>query len=147
MARSMLAYLREDKPMENCMKKYLVTLAALGLCTSVLAQSVISGGGSSTIVSRDGSTVSAGPNGARITSGNGNTVSSGGAGSVILDNQSSVTSSTTIDSTGTTSSSIMGSSGSMCSAVNENTRCEISCQAPQVAQCARGTAAPICYCQ
>jgi hypothetical protein len=41
----------------------------------------------------------------------------------------------------------MGSTGSMCSAVNESKRCEISCQAPQVAQCARGTGAPLCYCR
>ena len=131
------------------MKKYLVTLAALGLCTGVLAQSVVSGGGSSTITSRDGSTVSAGPNGASVTSRNGNTVSSGGAGSVMLDNQSTVTSSITTDSTGTTTNSISGSTGSMCSAVNAGTRCEISCQAPQVAQCTKGeyAGAPACYCR
>lgn len=133
------------------MKKYLVTLAALGLCTSVFAQSVTAGGGSATIVGRDGSTVSAGPGGASITSGSGNTVSSGGSpGSVILDNQSSVTSSVTTDSTGTTSSTISNSStGSMCSAVNAGMRCEISCQAPQVAQCWKGEYAsePVCYCR
>ena len=134
------------------MKKYLVILAALGLCTGVFAQSVVSGGGSATITSRDGSTVSAGPGGASLTSPsrNGNTVSSGGAGSVMLDNQSTVTSSTTIDSsTGTTSSSIIGNTGSMCSAVNDNRRCEISCQAPQTAQCAKGAYAgePVCYCR
>ena len=131
------------------MKKYLVTLAALGLCTSVLAQSVLSNGTSSTIISRDGSTVSAGPGGAGVTSRNGSSVSSGGAGSVILDNQSSVTSSVTIDGTGTTSSSIVGRSGSMCSAVNDGQRCEISCQAPRVAQCAKSEygGEPACYCR
>lgn len=133
------------------MKKYLVTLAALGLCTSVLAQSVTAGGGAATIVGRDGSTVSAGPGGASISSSrNGNTVSSGGAGSVILDNQSSVTSSVTTDSTGTTSSTISNSrTGSMCSAVNEGMRCEISCQAPQLAQCSKGGYAgePVCFCR
>jgi hypothetical protein len=83
------------------MKKYLVTLAALGLCTGVLAESVISNGASSTIVSRDASTVSAGTitshdgstvSPGNITSRNDSAVSSGSAGSVILDNQSSVTS-------------------------------------------------------
>ena len=132
--------------------KQLFTLAALALCTNVMAQSVISNGASSTIISRDGSTVSAGPGGASITSRNGDTVSSGAPGSVILDNQGSVTSSTTIDSTGGTSSTITntisGSTGGMCSAENNGKRCEISCQAPQVAQCAKGdySGDPVCYC-
>jgi hypothetical protein len=60
-----------------------------------------------------------------------------------------VTSSTTIDGTGTTTSSIVGRTGSMCSAVNDGRRCEISCQAPQVAQCAKGGNAgqPACFCR
>ena len=104
--------------------KYLIAVAALGLCTSVLAESVI--------ISRDGSTVS-----------------SGRAGSVILDNQSSVTSSTTTDSTGVSSSSIVGRTGSMCSTTHAGQRCEISCQAPQVAQCEKdaNAAGPTCYCK
>ena len=129
--------------------KHLVTLAALGLCTSVLAQSVVSDGASSTIISRDGSTVSSGT----ITSRDGSTVSSntssGSAGSVILDNQSSVTSSVTTDGTGATTSSIVGRTGSMCSAAYESQRCEISCQAPQVAQCGKAENAPepACFCR
>jgi len=118
--------------------KYLVTLAAvLAFSASALAQTVISNGTSSTIISRDGSTVSS------------STSSGGGAGSVILDNQSSVTSSTTINGTGTTSHSISGRTGSMCGTTYQGQRCEISCQAPQVAQC--GTPAyaggSACYCQ
>ncbi|HYC47852.1 MAG TPA: hypothetical protein VED01_20465 [Burkholderiales bacterium] len=135
------------------MRKYLVTLAALGLCTSVLAQSVISDGtGSSvsagsagaTITSPDGSSVSAGRRGAIITS-----PEAGNAGSVILDNQSSVTSSTTTDGAGATTNSIAGRTGSMCSAVYQGERCEIACQAPQVAQCgkAENASQPSCFCQ
>ena len=129
--------------------KHLLTLAALALCTNVMAQSVVSGNGSATIVGRDGSTVSAGPGGASITSGNRNTISSGGGGSVMLDNPRTVTSSTTIDSSGMTSSTISGATGSMCSTASNGTRCEISCQAPQVAQCWKGgrSGAPACYCQ
>jgi hypothetical protein len=154
--------------------KHLVTLAALSLCTSVLAQSVISDGSSSRIISRDGSTVSAGTITSRdgssvssgnitsrdgssvssgtITSRNGGTVSSntssGNAGSVILDNQSSVTSSVTTDGTGATTRSITGRTGSMCSAGQEGQRCEISCQAPQVAQCGNGSnGEPVCFCK
>jgi len=142
--------------------KRLLTLAALGLCTSVLAQSVTNHGTSSTIISRDGSTVSSGT----ITSRDGNTVSSGNissrdgstvssntsqghAGSVILDNQSSVTSSVTTDSTGATTSSMVGRTGSMCSATYQGQRCDISCQAPQAAQCgkAENASEPACYCK
>ena len=106
--------------------KHLVTLAvALALSTSVLAQTVISNGTSSTIISRDGSTVSS------------STSSGGSAGSVILDNQSTVT------------SSMVGRTGSMCSAAYEGQRCEISCQAPQVAQCGKAENAPepACLCK
>ena len=137
--------------------KHLVTLAALCLCTNVLAQSVISDGTSSTIISRDGSTVSSGTITSRdgstvspgnITSRSGGTVSSNASGgSVILDNQSSVTSSVTTDSTGATTNSIVGSTGSMCSAVHEGQRCEISCEAPQTAQCAKAAAGPTCFCR
>src|SRR4051812_5297851 len=114
--------------------KCLVTIAALSLCGGVMAQSVISNGTSSTIISRDGSTVSAG-------------TSSGRAGSVILDNQGSVTSSITTDSTGATSNTITGRNGSMCSAEHEGQRCEISCQSPEVAQCAKNARGPVCYCR
>jgi hypothetical protein len=155
--------------------KYLVTLAAIGLCTSALAQSVVAGGGSATITSRDGSTVSAGTitsrdgstiSGSTITSPDGSTVSprsitsgrggsvsshssSSSSGSVILDNQSSVTSSVTTDQTGVSTSQIVGRTGSMCSATHDGQRCEISCQAPQVAQCgkAENAAAPACLCR
>jgi hypothetical protein len=51
--------------------------------------------------------------------------------------------------TGAVTSSIIGRTGSMCSAVVEGTRCEISCQAPQVAQCGKGenAAQPSCICK
>ena len=141
--------------------KRLVTIAAIALCTSAFAQSVTTQGTSSTIVSRDGSTVSSGtitsPDGSTvssgsITSGDGSTVSpntSGQAGSVILDNQSSVTSSIVTDSTGASTNSIVGSTGSMCRAAYDGERCEISCQAPQVAQCGKAehAAAPACFCK
>jgi hypothetical protein len=162
LARSMLASVYGESFGRTAMKKFLATLAAVGLCTSVLAQSIISDGTSSTIISRDGSTIAGGT----ITSRDGSTVSpgnitsrdgravtpngsSGNTGSVILDNQSSVTSSMTTDSTGTTTSSIVGSTGSMCSAVNEGQRCEISCRAPRVAQCAKGdiSGEPACFCR
>jgi len=141
--------------------KHLVTLAALALCTSALAHNVVSHGTSSTITSRDGSTISSGT----ITSRDGSTVSpgnitsrdgrrvspntSGNAGSVILDNQSSVTSSVTVDGMGATISSMVGRTGSTCSSVYEGQRCEISCEAPQLAQCgkARNAAEPACFCQ
>ena len=142
--------------------KHFLTLAALGLCTSVLAQSVISDRTSSTITSRDGSTVSSGTitsrdgstvSSGRITSRDGNSVSSstsvGNGGSVILDNQSSVTSSVTTNTTGATTSSIVGSTGSMCSSTYDAQRCEISCQAPQIAQCGKAAHAPepACFCK
>lgn len=155
--------------------KRLVTLAALGLCTSVLAQNVVSQGTSSTIISRDGSTVSSGTitsrDGSTVSSGNitsrdGSTVSpgnitsrhgrsvspntsSGNVGSVILDNQSSVTSSITVDGAGSTTNSMVGRTGSMCSSVYEGQRCEISCQAPQVAHCGQdqNAAVPACFCR
>ena len=115
--------------------KRLVTLAALGLCTSVPAQTVISNGMSSTM-SHDARSVSSNS-------------SSGNAGSVILDNQSSVTTSITTDGTGNSTNSIVGRTGSMCSAVHKGQRCEISCQAPQVAQCAKNenAAGPACFCR
>ncbi len=142
--------------------KQLITLAALGMCTSVLAQGVIPHGAPSTIISRDGSTVSPGMITSRdgstvssgtITSRDGSTVSSnassGNAGSVVLDNQSSVTSSVTTDGTGAATSSIVGRTGSMCSAVYEGQRCEVSCQAPQVAHCGKAGNAPepACFCK
>jgi hypothetical protein len=59
-----------------------------------------------------------------------------------------VTSSTTVDGTGATTRSIVGSTGSMCSIVNDTQRCEISCQLPQVAQCGNGNAGePACFCK
>ena len=97
--------------------KYLVTVVALGLCTSVSAQSVI------------------------------------------LDTDSPVTSRSTIESnsswsattggTGAVTNSIVGRTGSMCSDVVEGKRCEVACQAPQVAQCGKRVdpGAPSCLCQ
>src|SRR4051812_31446302 len=116
--------------------KRLVMLAALSLCTAALAQSVTSSGSSSTTVSHDASSVSS-------------STSSSSAGSVMLDNQSSVTSSVTRDSTGNTTHSLSGRTGSMCSAVHKGQRCEISCQAPQVAQCTKddNAAGPACICR
>jgi hypothetical protein len=129
--------------------KYLVTVLALGLSTAVAAQSIVSNNGSTTITSRDGSSVTS----STITSRDGSTVSantsSGNAGSVILDNRSSVTSSTTTDGTGASTSSMVSRSGSMCSATYAGQRCDVSCQPPQIAQCgkAESTAEPACYCR
>src|SRR2546423_8889476 len=98
LARSMLPYLHCESFWRTAMK-LIVTLAVLSLSTSVLAQSVVSNDTSSTIISRDASTVSS-------------NTSSGNPGSVMLDNQSSVTSSVTTDGTGNTTNSIVGRTGS-----------------------------------
>ena len=115
--------------------KFIVMLVALGLCTSVYAQSSISNNTSSTI-SQDASSVSS-------------STSSGNAGSVMLDNQGSVTSSVTTNSAGGTTNSISGRTGSMCSTTQNGQRCEISCQPPQVAQCTKeaNAAKPACFCK
>jgi hypothetical protein len=99
--------------------RYLVTVVALGLCTSVSAQSVVL-----------------------------DTDSSVTTRSTIESNTSSVTSSVDAN-TGVVTNSIIGRTGSMCSAVVEGMRCEISCRAPQVAQCGKGltTAEPTCMCK
>ena len=53
------------------------------------------------------------------------------------------------DGTGATTNSMSGRSGSMCSTVHEGRRCEIWCDAPQVAQCGRPASAgqPACFCK
>jgi hypothetical protein len=60
-----------------------------------------------------------------------------------------VTSSVTTESTGAVTRSLVGRTGSMCSAVYDGQRCEISCQAPQVAQCGKAANAgeAACYCK
>ena len=140
------------------MKQLVTLVAALAFRAGALAQGIITDGTRTTIISRDGSTVSSttssGSAGSVILDNRGNSVtSSTGGGSVILDNQGSVTSSTTIESSGTgstsTSHSISGRTGSMCNTVYQGVRCEISCQAPQVAQCGIPAYAggPACFCQ
>lgn len=100
--------------------RHLMTVVALGLCTSVSAQSVV------------------------LDTGNPVTITN----SIESRSSSSVASSVNAD-TGVSTSSIVGRTGSMCSAVVEGTRCEISCQAPQVAQCGKGESAaqPSCVCK
>ena len=103
--------------------RYLATVTALALCTSAWAQSVVLDTGnsvtSSTHLEQNSSTSS-----------------------------SSVSSSADGD-TGVTTNSIVGRTGSMCSAVVEGKRCDIACQAPQMAQCGRGEVAtePSCVCK
>ena len=80
------------------------------------------------------------------------------AQSIKLDTDSPVTTTTTIESntsssvtssTGAVTHSIVGTTGSMCSAVGEGRRCEIACQAPQMAQCEKGVegGGPTCVCR
>ena len=112
--------------------RHLISLMLLALCTSATAHesasSVVSNQNSSTVTS---------------------STSSQGAGSVILDNQSSVTSSVSTDGQGAVTNSIVGRTGSMCSAVINAQRCEISCQAPEVAHCSQPAHAsePLCLCK
>src|SRR5687768_8853686 len=109
--------------------RYLATVAAFALCTGVSAQSVVLEPGSPVTVT--------------------NSISSNSSSSSITSNDSSsVTNSVNAD-TGVSTSSIVGRTGSMCSAVVEGRRCEITCQAPQVAQCGKGVEAgePSCACK
>ncbi len=101
--------------------RYLLTVVALGLCTSVSAQSVV--------LDTDSSVST------RTT--------------IESNNSSSVTSSVDAGGTGAITNSIVGRTGSMCSAVVEGKRCEVSCQTPQVAQCGKAleTAEPACICK
>ena len=82
------------------------------------------------------------------------------AQSIKLDTDSPVSTTTTIESnssssvtsSGNTSAvthSVVGTTGSTCSTVVEGKRCEIACQAPQVAQCAKSADAgePSCACK
>ncbi len=100
--------------------RYLVTFVALGLCTSVSAQSVV--------LDTDSSVST------RTT--------------IESSNASSVTNSVNGD-TGAITSSIIGRTGSMCSAVVAGKRCKVACQAPQLAQCGKGIDAgePSCVCR
>ena len=103
--------------------RHLVTVAALALCTSAWAQSVV--------LDTDSPVTSS----TRIES---NSSSS----------SSSVSSSTNSD-TGVSTNSIVGRTGSMCSTVVAGKRCEIACQAPQMAQCGKGEVEtePSCVCR
>lgn len=107
----------------------LVAVLGLALCTSVSAQSVILDTDSPVTVRQS------------ITS---NSSSS----SISSSNSSSVTNSVNAD-TGVSTSSIVGTTGSMCSTVVEGKRCEVTCQAPQVAQCGKAGVAgePSCVCR
>lgn len=124
--------------------RYLITAAALALCTSVWADSTVSSSVSSSVTNNVQSNVTS-----SVESTVGAGSATGGAGSVILDNQSTVTSSVDAGDTGAITSSIIGRTGSMCSAVYEGRRCEISCRAPEIAQCGKApdAAEPACRCQ
>jgi hypothetical protein len=60
-----------------------------------------------------------------------------------------VTNSVSTDGRGAVTNSIVGRTGSMCSAVINAQRCEISCQAPEVAHCSQPAhaAEPLCLCK
>lgn len=68
---------------------------------------------------------------------------------VELSNASTVMSSVGMDDSGTVTNTIVGRTGSLCSAVLESKRCEITCQAPQLAQCGKGAVPgePSCACR
>ncbi len=127
--------------------RYLLTVAALGLCTSVAAQSVILGNDSSVTTSTTITNSAGSSHSSSTTSSSRSSDASGSTSSIISNDGSSVTSS--VGGTPAITNSIVGRTGSMCSAVLEGKRCEIACQAPEVAHC--GNAAngvePACFCK
>lgn len=121
--------------------KSLVTAIALAICASgaYAAGAYISDGRGNTVEARSGS--------ASVSSAVDSNSSS------IVTNNSSVTNNSTITTdsdTGSTSiTSSMNNSQSACSTTHNGSRCEVSCLAPQVAQCVKPTYGrePSCYCQ
>lgn len=104
--------------------KYFVAVVALGLAACGSADNTAAAGVSSSTVS---------------SSTNASTSSN-------VSSSTNVTSSSTTSSTGSTST---GTGTTSCSAELNSKRCEVSCRAPQVAQC-RNTAAslePTCVCR
>jgi hypothetical protein len=105
--------------------RHLITLMALGLCTSGSAIA----GSTSTIDSRTSTNVT---------------------NSITSNNSSSVSSSMDVGGTSSTvTNSIVGRTGSLCSAEMSGKRCEVTCRAPQVAQCGKAleAAEPSCLCK
>ena len=111
----MLVQGKSGKTIEAGDMKYLMTVAALGLCASVSANLAAFTGGSA----------------------------------IELSNVSSVTNAVTVGDAGIIANSIAGRTSSLCSAVIDDKRCEISCRAPQLAQCGKApdTAEPACMCK
>ena len=109
--------------------KYLATVLGLALCTSVSAQSVILAPESPVTVRQS-------------------IESSSSTSSSSISSSSGVSSSVNAD-TGVNTSSIVGRTGSMCSTVVEGKRCEVTCQAPLLAQCGKsaGGVEPSCVCK
>src|SRR5688572_24405759 len=108
--------LRHGHPLEDQAMRYIVAVVGLALCAGVSAQGVKLDTDSAVTVRQSIESRS----------------SSNGSSS-----SSSITSSVNAD-TGVSTSSIIGMTGSMCSTVVEGKRCEVTCQAPQVAQCGKG---------
>jgi hypothetical protein len=106
--------------------KYLVAVVALGLGACGPAEDTAAAGVSSSVTS--------------------STNASNASTSSNVSSSTNVTSSSTTSSTGSTSS---GTGTTSCSAELNSKRCEVSCRAPEVAQC-RNTAAstePTCVCR
>ena len=121
------------------MKNFL-TVVALGLCASVSAMQIgVADAASSSINSRNSSRVTSSVNSSDSTS----------VQNSIISNDSSISSSTDVGATNTSTTSIVGKNGSMCSAEIDGKRCDISCRTPQIAQGgkAANAAGPSCLCQ
>ena len=141
--------------------KKLVTVMAFGLCAASTvaaladAASVVNSRSSTSITnSVDSSTSSSIRNSVRSNNvvTNNSSINSNGSNSSIVANDGATVSNSTMTDVGGTSTqtnSIVGRTGSMCSAVVEGKRCDIQCRAPQVAQCGKAIDAsePSCLCQ
>src|SRR6185503_5643301 len=121
--------------------KSLVTAIALAVCASgaYAAGAYISDGRGNTVDARSGS--------ASVSSSIDSNSSSTITNNSVVTNNSTITSDST--NTGTTITNSTDNSQSSCSTSNNGRSCEVSCLAPQVAQCVKPTyrRAPSCYCQ
>ena len=138
----------------------LVTVVAFGICAAgsavalADAASVVNSRSSTSVTnSVDSSTSSSVRNSVRSNNSviTNNSVNSNTNSSIVANDGATVSNSTTTDvgGTSTTTNSIVGRTGSMCSAIVEGKRCDIQCRAPQVAQCGKSAdlSEPSCLCQ
>ena len=119
--------------------RYLASVAALAL--SACGQPMDGG-------NRDGANGTAGTQPAATRSAVDSSSSSNVTSSVQTQNSSSVTSSTQTGGATSNTSSVVTGSDSSCSAELNGKRCDITCRAPQVAQCSNSAsrAGPSCRC-